>query len=76
MNTVVVTRHKALVEWLVLHGIIDADTPVIMHATADAVRGKGVIGVLPLHLAAEAECLTSVDMFVPMETYIVKRVNQ
>lgn len=32
------------------------------HATSEVVRGKHVYGVLPLHLAAEAETVTTIDL--------------
>ena len=67
MNKVVVTRHKALVKYLKDKGLIDKDTIVIEHATADDVKGKDVIGVLPMGLAALAESVTVVDMDVPAD---------
>lgn len=63
-NRVIVTRHAGLVEFLASIGITGE---VIAHATADSVRGREVIGVLPLHLAALAESVTSVDMELPAE---------
>jgi len=57
--TVIVTRHQGLVEWLAGQGITGT---VIVQATADDVRGKNVIGALPLHLAALAARITVVDM--------------
>jgi len=66
-DVVVVTRHSALVEWLKMQGLITGDEPVIEHATSQDVRGKHVVGVLPLHLAAEAESVTVVDLDIPPE---------
>jgi putative CRISPR-associated protein (TIGR02620 family) len=63
-NRVIVTRHAGLVQFLNEMGITGE---VIGHATADNVRGKEVIGVLPLHLAALTESITSVDMELPPE---------
>jgi hypothetical protein len=64
-NTVIVTRHAALVEVLAEdYGYVG---PVISHATADDVRGKCVVGVLPLHLAAVAESVTEVTLNLPPE---------
>ena len=65
--TVVVTRHASLVEFLKEEGIIPGDVPMVSHATADTVRGKHVIGVLPLHLAALADRLTTLDIATPAE---------
>lgn len=64
---VVVTRHEALVEYLVEAGIVDPGTPVIPHATEDHVRGRHVIGVLPLRLAALAESVTEIPLSLPPE---------
>jgi len=58
-DTVIVTRHTGLVAWLAQHGI---SGNVVDHATASDVRGKHVIGALPLHLAALAAKVTVVDM--------------
>jgi hypothetical protein len=67
MTAVVVTRHAALVTYLVEAGIIGPDARVIEHATDDDVRGRHVIGVLPLRLAAMAETITEVPLIVPPE---------
>ena len=58
-SRVIVTRHQGLVEWLRRRGI---EGEVIAHATEDDVRGKDVIGNLPLHLANVALSVTVVDM--------------
>lgn len=59
MNTVIATRHAGAVEWLRRQGITG---DVISHATVDDVRGRHVVGALPLHLAAEAASITTIDM--------------
>lgn len=59
MNVVIVTRHPGAVEWLRERGITGA---VIDHATPDDIRGKHVIGALPMHLAAMAASVTVIDM--------------
>ena len=61
----IVTRHKALVQYLLEQGIGSARTRVIEHATEDDVRGNCVIGVLPLHLAALAVSVVEVPLDVP-----------
>lgn len=58
-ETVIVTRHQPLVDWLARRGITG---PVLAQATAEDVRGKIVFGILPLHLAAEAMSVTEVSM--------------
>lgn len=64
---VVVTRHPALVEYLVEQGLIPAGAQVITHATPADVRGRDVIGVLPLSLAALAQTVTEVPLNLPAE---------
>lgn len=60
MRTIIVTRHAGAVEWLARHGITGE---VIPHVADPAlIRGRVVIGALPLHLAAEAECIGSIDL--------------
>lgn len=58
----IVTRHQALVAYLLETGVVDEATPVITHATPDDVRGAHVIGVLPLSLAALAARVTEVPL--------------
>lgn len=91
MNTVIVTRHTALVDFLREKGISGV---VVSHATAKDVAGKIVYGVLPLHLASLCEKVVSVDLNIPsdkrgieltlddvrayytgMHTYVVKKVD-
>jgi Putative CRISPR-associated protein (Cas_VVA1548) len=58
-NTVIITRHAGLVEWLRLRGIEGIAIP---QATPEEVTGKVVIGALPPYLACLAEEVISVDM--------------
>lgn len=67
MNNVVVTRHPALVTFLVEEGLVPESTPVLTHATAEDVAGNHVFGVLPMHLAAQAAKLTEVTLHLPAE---------
>lgn len=64
-ETIIVTRHAGLVEYLREQGIASADAPVIDHATPELVRGKRVVGVLPLHLAVHAAEVVEVPMNIP-----------
>jgi putative CRISPR-associated protein (TIGR02620 family) len=66
-ETMVVTRHPGLVQYLVAEGLIDNDTQVVEHATPELVSGRHVIGVLPLWLAAEAASVTEIPMSIPPE---------
>ena len=62
IETIVVTRHAALVELLRERGIIGEGARVIEHASPEDVRGKHVIGVLPLALAALAASVTEIPL--------------
>lgn len=64
---VVVTRHSALVAYLEEQGLIQGGTHVISHAKPWDVKGKHVIGVLPLALAALASSITEVPLVLPEE---------
>jgi putative CRISPR-associated protein (TIGR02620 family) len=66
-DTIIVTRHKALVEFLIETGMITAETPVLSHVTSKDVDGKHVIGVLPMHLAAKAATVTEIPLDIPAE---------
>ena len=67
MSKVVVTRHQALVTYLLEIGLITPETQVISHATPNQVQGKHVIGVLPLSLAAQAESVTEIPLSLAPE---------
>jgi len=59
-ETVIVTRHAGAVAWLAEQGVTGE---VIAHVTAPAqITGKVVIGALPLHLAALAAKVGSIDL--------------
>ncbi|ADH65327.1 hypothetical protein Mesil_3532 (plasmid) [Allomeiothermus silvanus DSM 9946] len=60
---IVITQHKGLVEYLEEKGF-QADK-VIPHATPEDIRGQDVVGVLPYHLAAEANTVTVVTLDPP-----------
>lgn len=63
----IVTRHAGLVEWLrgKLGDAIDG-VPVVAHASKEDVRGKHVLGVLPLSLAMHAASVTEISMNLPV----------
>lgn len=67
MEAVVVTRHAALVEYIGEIGLLPEGAEVVAHATTETVRGKHVIGVLPLHLAAEAKMVTEIPLALTAE---------
>ncbi len=60
-NTVIITRHTGLVEWLKSTRPELADAPILDTATPADVQGKDVYGALPLHLAALAASVTVVE---------------
>ena len=68
MIVIVVTRHRGLLEWLQAHhpGLM-VGAEVLPHAAAEQIRGKVVIGNLPLALAAEAEVVLAPTYEVPAE---------
>lgn len=57
-ETIVVTRHSALVAYLLEQGIVDEYVNVFAHANEKIVHGKHVIGNIPLGMAAAAESVT------------------
>jgi hypothetical protein len=67
METIVVTRHPALVAYLEETGIIKAGCPVTAHASPEQVQGKHVIGVLPPQFLILAQCVTVVPLSIPPE---------
>lgn len=63
----VVTRHAALIDYLVEIKLIPAGTPYLTHATPEQLQGRHVIGVLPLHLAACCASVTEIPLDLPAE---------
>ena len=64
---IVVTRHPALVDFLIEKELVEGNVTVVQHATADVVYDKHVFGVLPNHLACEAFAITEVALNIPVE---------
>ena len=69
MKTIIVTRHPALVEYLREVGIVEGkNVQVLSHVDSpELIRGKHVIGVLPLRLAALAATITEIPLELPAE---------
>ena len=67
METVIVTRHPALVQLLAELGLAPEGTPVVSQVAPADVAGKHVIGVLPMHLAALAAQVTEVPLALTPE---------
>lgn len=65
-KTVVVTRHKGLVDYLKEINMIDYDTIVVEQVDdVDQIKGCHVIGVLPPHLAIYANKVTTIPLNTP-----------
>ena len=69
METIVVTRHPATLDRLIELDVagVGPEVPVLGHASADAVRGRRVVGNLPYHLAGLAREIVVPDLRVPRE---------
>lgn len=68
IETIVVTRHMALVEYLIEIDVISKDNfKLLEHVSADEIKGKNVIGVLPHSLSALTNTFTEVPLFLPAE---------
>jgi len=68
LNTLVVTRHKALVDYLLKKGVIsEGRFEVMPHATPKDVRGRHVIGVLPHSLSCLTTSFSEVVLDLPLE---------
>lgn len=64
-ETLVVTRHKGLIQWLRARDLIPRNAIIRTHVRAEDVANKHVIGVLPLSLAAGAASVTEVPLKIP-----------
>lgn len=59
-EVIIVTRHAGAVEWLKEQGI---EGEILAHVdNPEKIRGKICIGALPLHLAAEAVVVGTIDL--------------
>ncbi len=66
-QTIVVTRHPALVEILRERGLTTPTTKVLGHARREDIEGAHVIGVLPLSLARFARSITEIPLALTPE---------
>ena len=66
-DKVIVTRHHTLVKHIIELGLAGEETPVMEHVTHADIRGKHVIGVLPMHLACVASMVTEIPIRLPPE---------
>ena len=69
MKAVIATRHNGLLRWLEAHHpeLINGAEVLPHITTAEQIRGKVVVGNLPLALAAEAEMVLAPTYEVPAE---------
>lgn len=65
MKAIIITRHQALVAYLIQKGYVSEDSEVIEHATPQNVQGKHVWGVLPHSLSCLTKSFTEVPMHLP-----------
>ncbi len=61
----VVTRHQAFVDYLLKHNMIEPDCQIIKKATPENVKGRNVIGILPLCLTQYCESYTEMRLDLP-----------
>ena len=67
-NIVVVTRHKNILRYLEEVLRVDiSHAKHIKHAKPSNIRGRDVIGTMPLHLAAQARTVTVIPLRLPEE---------
>lgn len=55
----IISRHQGVVDWLSQRGITGE---VVAHASIENVKGRQVIGVLPIYLASYAESIICIDL--------------
>ena len=68
MKTVIVTRHKSFVEYILERGIAPRDSEVITHVSdLNQIEGMCVVGVLPPHLAAHCDHVITVPLNLSLE---------
>lgn len=65
--TVVVTKHDALLDYLIEQGIVPAGTQRRDYVKPRDVAGKHVVGHIPYHLAQYARCVTSIIISIPSQ---------
>ena len=66
MEKIVVTRHKALLEYLVKYGYVEKDVQHLTRARPEDIKGKHVYGILPNWLACHAGKLTELQLDLPI----------
>lgn len=68
MEKVIVTRHQALVEYIIDQKLAPEGTPVYTHVNPQDIEGKHVLGTLPFHLALNYPArITVIPFTIPQE---------
>lgn len=67
LDKIVVTRHRALYDYLVSEGYVEPGTKFISKVDKEDIEGKHVFGVLPNWLACNAALFTEVQFRLPYE---------
>ena len=67
IEKVVVSRHSAMLEYLIEENWVEPGTKFVSKAYPGDVDGKHVFGVLPMWLAGQAHMLTEVIVNTPWE---------
>lgn len=67
MSKILITRHPDVIKLLKELKVIDSETTIIDHATAEDIKGKEVIGILPIDLAAHCSKVHSIIWNIPIE---------
>lgn len=67
MEKIVVTRHIALLQYLINNNYVPSNVKHISHAIADDICNKHVYGILPNWLACHAGKLTELQLRLPIE---------
>ncbi len=64
---IVVTRHKALYDYLVENNYISSNTKCMSKVDKEDIKNKHVFGILPNWLACKAALFTEVQMRIPSD---------
>lgn len=67
MQTIIVSRHLAVKDWIAKHHPEFKNVKVLAHAKPEDIKGTIVIGVLPVNLAALCGEYWALDMNIPEE---------
>lgn len=65
VKKIIITRHIAMLKYLINKGLVDPNTEHKPFANKDDVKGKHVYGILPNRIAAYADRYTEVQLRLP-----------